>query len=372
MKYPHFDKLQEYVAQGWVNATKHLELPLVIYNYSRKTQFEKNWDHITIDTRGLVLDQDGNLVAKAFPKFFNYEEIRYQNVIPTNETPIIQKKADGSLGIIFHYNGEWHVATRGSFHSVQAIKAKEIFNKHRDWYFPISVKRGLNPKYTYLVEIVYPENRIVINYGEEEKLIWLSIFNNETGEELSLEDCSYEWGHMLIPIDDIVDAYYETPGTFGEFMFSQLKEDQKPNEEGYIVKFEPSNFRVKIKFEDYIALHKIITNITSYDIWEYLKDGKEISELLTNTPDELDNWVRKKVEELNKQFDYIESECLGSYGLLKDYDLKDRKDQAIWVQNNVIPRYKGIVFAMLDKKNYKEQIWRLCKPKYEKPFNLIQ
>lgn len=368
-------KLQQYIKEGWVDATKHYTLPLTIYNYSRKTQFEAKWDEITLNCRGLILDNKNNIVAKAFPKFFNYEEIRYKNIIPINETPIIQNKEDGSLGIIFYYNEEWHVATRGSFHSEQAIKAKELLTKYNVNKF--------NKNYTYLVEIIYPENRIVLDYGNNEKLIFLSIIKDN---ELSVDECLKHWvydcnipkphiinhGHKLINSNDKITL-------FSEELFKQLKENQIPNKEGYIIKFEPSGFRLKIKFEDYIALHKIITNITSYSIWEYLKDEKDINDLLYNVPDEFDKWVKSKIEEINKQYNYIHTVCYNHVEKLQGYsDINywDRKQQALWIKNNVIPRYQGIVFSILDGKidkkrnglNYNEYIWKLCKPKYEKPF----
>ena len=365
MKYPNFDKLKEYVNQEWVISTKHSSLPLTIYNYSRKTQFEKKWDDITLDCRGLVLDNEGNIIAKCFSKFFNYEEVRYKD-IPIHETPIIQEKVDGSLGIIFYYNNEWHVATRGSFHSIQAQKGKELlYSKYK------TTLGFLNYEYTYLVEIIYPENRIVVNYGNDEKLIWLSIFDNKTGEELSNNDVHNNWVYVFLTPDDVIDSTECEQGTFGEYMFSELKNNQKENKEGYIIKFEPSGYRIKIKFEDYIALHKIITNITSYDVWEYLKDEKDISELIEKVPDELDNWVKLTLVNLNKQFIYIEGICLEHYNDLRIYSTFgywSRKEQALWIKNNVIPRYQGIVFHMLNNKDYKEQIWKLCKPKYEKPF----
>lgn len=364
------NKLNKYVEEGWVDTNRHYTLPLTIYNYSRKAQFEKKWDEITLNCRGLIIDDNENIVAKAFPKFFNYEEIRYQSIIPFNETPIIQEKEDGSLGIIFWYNNQWHVATRGSFHSEQAIKAKELLTNYNINLF--------NKNYTYLVEIIYPENRIVLDYGKEEKLIFLSIIDLHKGE-LSINECLNHWIYECnVPKPSIINHGHKyinsndtTINLFSEDIFYRLKENQKENKEGYVIKFEPSGFRLKIKFEDYIALHKIITNITSYDIWEYLKEGKDILELIKNCPDEFDNWVKNKVEELLKQYNYIHDYCYKAYETIKGYsdvNYWDRKQQAIHIQNIYPNRYHGIIWGMIDGKNYESYIWKLCKPKYEKPF----
>lgn len=359
--FPNYLKLKEYVAQGWVDEMKHSTLPLRIYNYSRKTQFEKKWDEITLQTRGLILDDKGNVVAKCLPKFFNYEEVRDQN-LPLHETPIIQEKVDGSLGIIFWYNG-WNIATRGSFNSIQAQKGAQILEKYNSPKF--------NKNYTYLVEIIYPENRIVIDYGNEEKLIFLSVIDLVKGELLS-HDFVKHLIDLDIPYDSVVNLdVVQNNALFSEEVFKYLKQNQEKNKEGYIIKFEPSGYRVKVKFEEYIRLHRIITDITSYDIWEALKVGEDISKILIDTPDEFDDWVRNKIEEITKQYKYIENICFEKKELLVGWSLVnhwDHKQQAAWIQFNVIKRYQGIVFRMLDNGDYKSDIWKYCKPKYEKPF----
>ena len=128
MKY-NINHLLDYVDMGSVVMQNHPTLPISIYNYSRECQYKGLWDDITMNCRGLILDIEGNVIAKPFPKFFNYEEhIAENSKLPPipNETFEVYEKMDGSLGIIFHYEGEWLIATRGSFTSEQAIKGKEM------------------------------------------------------------------------------------------------------------------------------------------------------------------------------------------------------------------------------------------------------
>jgi RNA ligase len=116
---------------------------LTIWNYSEKVQYENLWDEITLQTRGLVTDNEGNVVARPFKKFFNLEEGKHT---PTSDFEVFEKM-DGSCIILFNYEGEWVFASRGSFTSEQAIKAKELssnFNLHK-----------LNKDYTYVFEIIY-------------------------------------------------------------------------------------------------------------------------------------------------------------------------------------------------------------------------
>ena len=113
------EKLNKYIEEGLVVKNEHPTLPISIYNYSRKTQYENNWDEITKQCRGLILDNEGYVIAKGFDKFFNMEELVSEDI--PNETFEVFEKLDGSLGILFWYEGKWILSTKGSFFSEQSI-----------------------------------------------------------------------------------------------------------------------------------------------------------------------------------------------------------------------------------------------------------
>lgn len=137
------EKLNQYYEDGLLYKQVHPTLPLTIWNYTEKVQFENLWDDVTIMCRGLVTNNEGDIIARPFKKFFNIEEGKYT---PT-ENFEVWDKMDGSLGIVFWYEGQWIVATRGSFTSDQAIKGGELLKKYNtDIMF-----RHL----TYCFEIIY-------------------------------------------------------------------------------------------------------------------------------------------------------------------------------------------------------------------------
>ena len=72
----NLDILNQYVNEGWVVVNDHPSLPLSIYNYSRKTQYDGKWDDVTLQCRGLIVDKStGKILVRPFKKFFNYEEL---------------------------------------------------------------------------------------------------------------------------------------------------------------------------------------------------------------------------------------------------------------------------------------------------------
>jgi RNA ligase len=338
------DTLDRYVAEGWLISQVHPTLPLTIYNYSQATQYEAKWDEVTLSCRGLVFDDAGNLVARPFKKFFNIEEAKHT---PTEEFEIFEKM-DGSLGIMFFYKGEWVFASRGSFTSEQAVRFKEIFERNYK-------TSHLTVKNTYLFEIIYPENRIVVNYGEMEDVVMLGEIHTKSGEELGLD----YWQDSIF---NIVKRYD----------FKDYKEIQKlnwDNQEGFIVRFSNGD-RCKIKFADYVKLHRVLTNCSSYDVWENLKEFDKLpEEMLQDVPDEFYDWVHGVEWKLRKNFNHVENLHMAHLSSILRYGL-DRKEFALRVQELEGVNH-GLIFAMYNSKQdkVKQLIWKMIKPEYEKPFS---
>ena len=338
------EKLNKYYEDGLLYKQVHPSLPLTIWNYTEKVQYENLWDEVTLMCRGLVTDDTGDIVATPFQKFFNIEEGKFE---PTEKFEVYEKM-DGSLGIVFWYRGQWVVATRGSFTSDQANKAREILRKYNtDIMF-----RHL----TFCFEIIYPENRIVLDYGDDEKLVLLGTFD-KNGKETDSEIWS-QWGFDVVKKYDGINDYKE------------LKEMVKNDQEGFVVKFSNGD-RIKVKGVEYLRLHKIMTNVTTTGIWEYLKNGEDVMELLKDVPDEFYKKIENYIKDLRYYYFQI-SEDVGKkfdgmmYGKYNDKEpITDRKEFAEWVLTQ--PKHmSGILFRMFDKKDYSEIIWNLIRPEFKK------
>jgi len=338
------EKLNQYYKDGLLYKQVHPTLPLTIWNYSEKCQYENLWDETLLMCRGLVTDHKGDIVATPFKKFFNIEEGKYT---PTEKFEVYEKM-DGSLGIVFWYEGKWILATRGSFTSDQAIKGTEILKKYNtDILF-----RHM----TFCFEIIYPENRIVLDYGDDEKLVMLGAFDR-WGKDYDISDWD-EWGFDVVKKYDGIQDY------------KQLKEMVKNDQEGFVVKFSNGD-RVKVKGVEYLRLHKIMTNVTTIGVWEYLKNGEDVMEILKDVPDEFYDKIKSYVRDLRYSYFQI-SEDVGKkfdgkmYGKYNDKEpIEDRKEYAEWVFTQ--PKHlSGILFRMFDKKDYSEIIWNLVRPEFKK------
>jgi len=331
----NLETLNKYYEDGWLIKQTHPTLPLTIWNYSQSTQYEGKWDEITLHCRGLVTDEDGNIVARPFQKFFNIEELKHT---PTKDFEVYEKM-DGSLGIFFYYMGEPVFASRGSFTSDQAIKGVELLNKY-NW------KDGTYEGYTYLFEIIYSENRIVVNYGDTEELIVLGVINTITGEECNFVEMESE-GFV------IVKKYYTIKN------YEHLKTLNWENKEGFVVKFTNGD-RCKIKFEDYLRLHKIMTEISTKTVWECLSKGDDIYEMLKDVPDEFFKGIDVYIKELKSEYRLMEEKTTSTFNLHKGLNRKEFAEEVKW------NKYSPVLFRMMDGKDYSDIIWKFIKPEYKK------
>lgn len=274
--------LEDHVRNGYVTARNHPHLPLTIFNYTPKAVYEPLWDNVTLRCRGLIADNQGLVVGNCMNKFFNYGEDIAKDMDLTGPVQVTDK-LDGSMGSVLFHHGELIVATRGSFESEQALWAYEFIKNDPELYDAFRVICSENV--TAVVEIIYPGNRIVVDYGDMEAVVLIGAIGNY---ELA------KGRQLWIPADII----YSWPGPVVErFEASSFEEalriPPRLNKEGVVIYFEASGDRLKIKQADYVEAHKFISNLTPRRIWNDLRNGKTVEDLLTIAPDEFHELVRE-------------------------------------------------------------------------------
>ena len=340
--------LDDYIEQSLIVANKHPEYDIWILNYSPKAQSKRVWDEYTSACRGLVIDGDGNILARPFKKFKNYEE-HDPSEIDLSRPFQIYEKMDGSLIIVFYYEPrmEWIVASRGSFISEQSIEAKKMLGLRYE---------KLNTNCTYLFECLYPENRIVVDYGERNELVLLGNIITSTGEELSYDEVVRLYSNYFT----IVKVFDFDIKNKNDLMLLE----EVDNKEGYV--FRDGNFRFKWKFDEYVRLHSILTNVSNLTIWEHMKDNNEFDELLDRVPDEFYDWLKRTAHKIQDDFNEIEREAIMEF--LKIYHINNITDRALFAEQAKLSDHRSILFRLFDKRPYANIIWKQIRPVYSKPF----
>lgn len=333
--------LNEMIEKKYVSRQKHPVKDIYIYNYTKSAQYEWLWNEATKKCRGLIMDSGDNIVANPFEKFFNLEELDAKEQPIPNEPFEVYEKVDGSLGILYWIDDIPVIATRGSFTSDQSQEGtKMLIEDYKHTWDKLDKSK------TYLFEIIYPDNRIVIDYGKLRELKLLAIRDTKTGEEFPLEDIGFP---VVKKFDGIKD-------------FRKLKELEEDNKEGFVIKFK-SGFRMKVKFEEYKRLHRIFTNVSNKSIWEILKDGGDFKELIDRVPDEFFNWLDNTKKDLLRQYKQIEDNSKQQYRSPDEF-----KSMQDFAEYTLKQPYPTVLFKMKDGRDYSEFIWKTIRPEYSRPF----
>jgi len=242
---------------------------LTQYTYTQICTYNAAWNLYTQVARGIIVDHE-RIVALPFPKFFNLSENK--TIIP--DLPFkCYEKVDGSLIIVFHYDGEWHTATKGSFNSDQAVWADNYLRDRLWQHIDFEIDRPLDTNKTYLFEAIYPQNKIVVNYGNTENLVLLGVYDVNTGLELDIETYKYIFDTAISYNFHDMDAIITKCST--------LPKDQ----EGFVIRWDDGT-RGKVKGDEYCRVHKLISNVTPLAIWEMMLHGDNLDFVRKELPEE--------------------------------------------------------------------------------------
>ena len=369
-------ELAAMVEQGYVRKVVHPHGRLELYNYSEQCTYEGLWNETTRQCRGLILDLSGNVVARPFRKFFNYGEPNAPEL--DLDAPVtVTDKLDGSMGTLFYDGTAWTFATRGSFTSDQALHATDVWRERYEsaWLPPAGT--------TCIFEICYPANRIVVDYGDLDDLILLGARDIATGDEV--DSRILEW-----------------PGPSAELhpyatLREALEAPPRPGQEGLVVFFLDSRERLKIKQEDYVAIHRLVFGLTARRVWERsgvhdlnqgglgtkqigialqmdpsdvegvltaAPDGDWMAELLQIVPEEFAAWAIRTRDRLFEELIAWERQVQLAYGVVDASQPADRREAAMLIQAQA-KDIQGSLFALLDGKSIRPFAWRAIKPEHE-------
>ncbi len=360
---------EKYIEPGYVAVGQHAEFPLSIFSYSRKTVQENKWDNVTSKCRGIIINRDtGEIVSRPFEKFHNFGSTVVEGLTPESNSifafqPVIWEKMDGFMITAFFYRGEWHAASKCSFTSVHAKWATAELRRHLKT--ELDLPAGVTPVF----EGLHKDLRIVVDYKNRQGLVLLALINIEKGTEYHptyLQQWAQEVGFETPRREDMTwqRAHEET----GKQYTDNLGAD-----EGYVLTwYKPDGppFRLKMKFIDYLRLHRMVTGVSPKRIWEVLSGEQttELQEYLSNSTPWFSDFVKKWMHAFQGEFLRLETEASRIYFEARA-DIMERfgafsVDEFSGIRKafaghfTKYPQFSGICFAMLDRKDVRRVIWK--------------
>ncbi len=352
-----WDVLRRARDEGALAVVPHPDDPdLSLLNYTARAQYGQAWDAypVLLDCRGTIVDRTGRVVAKPFRKFFNVgerPETRLDRLATLGE-PEVTHKLDGSMCTLYPVLGGYRLATRGSFTSAQALMATEIWDQRY-----AAAESRLDPGLTLVFELVGPANRIVVQYAAD-ALVLIGAVETESGRELSYADIQAEASRLGLPCVEQEPGGRDWPS---------LTDTRLANFEGYVLFWPDHGLRAKVKLEEYVRLHRIISGLDEHAVWQHLREGASLEAVREVVPAEMLVWLDGTAARLIGAHDVLceRVQAVVDAVLQAGLDPRDRA-QRREVARIVLSTGDGLhsaVFAALDGKDDEDILWRMLEPR---------
>ena len=331
--------LEVQIAGGLITRRRLAGTSIVVYNYTARAASKNLWTVETVHCRGLVVDEaSGVVLARPFAKFFDLDHTS----VPTGGPIVASEKVDGSLGVLYRRSDGWAITTRGDPNSWQAAAATELWrNRHGSVTPPDGV--------TWLFEIVLPENRVVVDYGERRELIGLAAIDIATGRDIGLPQ-GFDG-----PMAERVDC---SDGHLAEILGEM---ERQGNREGLVLLWPDDNVRAKVKLAAYTRLHRLLFATSTKTVWEALVAGDDPLAGYDNTPDELRAFVAERAQRMRRRHEQLVAEAEAFVDRLGPQVRADRRLAAQEIKKAAQP---GLCFLALDghTQGLRDAAWKLVRP----------
>lgn len=238
------------------------------YNFTRKAFTKGVWNNFSTTARGLFLDEEGSIVGRGYPKFFNLnenEETMLENVQGKIQYPVKKLvKENGFLGIMCYSEvnkGLLHLTKSG--YTPYAKIFRDMFNKHVG-------RNRLQDNLKDVVEYIKKHNISVtfevidmerdphiIRY-EGNKLVLLHAVENKFNANLCEEHANYiaEKLHLQRPEVTMLE-------TESDLMASILEHEILENSEGSVY-IDANQYMFKVKTKEYSYYKGLRGRLESY------------------------------------------------------------------------------------------------------------
>ncbi len=293
------------------------------------------------ECRSIVIDCDKEaIVLCPFKKFMNLNECEENFIdnirkeIESARTVEISNKLDGSMQSANWYNGKLIVSGSQAIDPEQSWRLQDgirMLNENPKYIEMISY----SPSYTFIFEYISLKDAHVVKYKtEQEGMYLIGIRNNKNGEQLPYD--------AILRIADFfgIKSTWTYNKTFNDVL-NDIQTIRSDEQEGFVLNID--GHMVKVKGDDYIKIHGILSKYSSPNIViKNIADGT-FDDLVAKVPDRF----RPKIEQLGMdvmRYIGIVYKHVKNYYELAPKDTK--KDFMIWVTYNVPNKYQAYVRNM--------------------------
>lgn len=357
------DRYVQLLAEGRVTQNEHPSGKLLILNYTDSHVATRDWCPTSKTCRGLITDMNYNIVSRSFDKCFNVFQDDLIPEIPTNQDYQLSRKMDGCLGVGYMLDGKFRLSSRGSFTS----EAANIANRILDDKYPRIFDNNIPDHLTYIFEIIHPDIRILVDYGNTEDIVLIGVRDKETGEYIELPS------DFPTPVTEF--SWYRHDEHPFHKMSEKILSNGTSEEEGYVVRFENGTI-VKLKYREYLEVSKYMDTFSGRRIWKYvsnLHDENDTAYLdrgryeasKANIPNYWRDVIEDREDDLRSKFrDTLDALYLDDYrrtyaSSYVEFQQLDRSDLVEAFQSRYPKRWRHMLYLWDGKTDVvEEKVWK--------------
>lgn len=248
---------------------------LRVVKYSRRVFYDNLWNDVPIlrELRGLVVDDDCNIVSRPFTKIFNYME---NGTTLDRDTPCVAfRKVNGFMAAVSIYKGKPLVSTTGSLDSPFA----ELANKWVNTLNNLQLYEG----FTLLFEVCDPSDPHIIK--EDAGIYFLAArLNSDSSGSNFAPDTTVEGWEQIAEVIGARFPEWKT-GRFGDLVKEGLTAKYEglvvyPRSYGsYLTYIDDTHPGIKIK-SNYYKTTKFLARMKEEKLDRLLDDPQKIKQTI--------------------------------------------------------------------------------------------
>lgn len=333
-----------------IKSNRHKRYPnLVLFKYDQIDS--PMGERIVQEARGIILDEADNwrVVGRGFDKFFNYGEGLAAQIDWT--TARVQEKVDGSLIMLYEYNGEWQVATSGS-PDASGVVGDEGFT-FRELFLRVWGERPLPSlhmclDYCFLFELCTEYNRIIVPH-QESKIVYLATRDRVMGSYVLFSKFIFA----------VIPSVREFPLTSMDAIVKSFEHINGFDQEGYVVVDGQGN-RIKVKHPQYVALHHVRDQLGPKWLVKVIVSG-EVPEVLSVFPK-----YQEEFATMTARYEALVAEIESAF--IETKHIENQKEFALAVKDK---GYAAVLFALRSNKVSSVKQWLAQELHFPKVLRLL-
>ena len=191
----------------------------------------------------------------------------------------------------------------------------------------IKENKGLTFVFEHIFPFIDPHIVVYKNFG----LYLTGIRDVNTGVEYSYKEIKkYADEYKVLMTEIFNKSFYD--------IMNNLSDKKAEEAEGFVINID--GYRLKVKYDNYLLIHKTLNNMASFNTVIKAIEDENVDDLISKMPKAYKEQIIKIIDTVNDYCNKLENKISSYYNNIKN---DDKRNAMIWINNNVPKKYQAYV-----------------------------